>query len=156
METTNTTLDLTQLPSLPYPDDDPSWRDKAVCRGSSTETFYPNKGGSVSGAKLQCYGCSVRTPCADFALKNTLRDGIFGGLSYTDRKDVSAGRRSSDIVLSEVLRCAFHAVYNTYPRSHDEHWYRYSKEVLAVASESTGIPVSEIRENIDNADSYFI
>jgi len=148
--------DLIQLPVLPYPEEDPSWRLRARCLGSDTKSFYPDKGGNVASAKLVCFGCPVRKQCADFAVINNIHYGVFGGLSENDRKKVRNGQRSAGITLEEVLRYAFHSVNNTYPRANDPRWYRYGKEVLQVASRSICRAVTEIRDNIDNADDYYI
>lgn len=156
METTETPPDLIQLPELPYPDDDPSWRLQAECLGADTETFYPGKGENTSKARLICFQCPSRVPCAEFAIRNNLRDGIFGGLSHHDRKDVRMGRRTIDIPLATVLTCAFYTVNNTYPRDYDRKRYQYDKRVLSITSKTTGMPVDEILENLDRADDYFI
>lgn len=156
METTEGIVDLIQLPSLPYPDEDDSWRTEAECLGANTETFYPGKGENTSKARLICFRCPSRVPCAEFAIRNNLRDGIFGGLSHHDRKAVRMGRRTIDIPLSTVLTCAFYTLNNTYPRDYDRRRYEYDKGVLSITSETTGIPVDEIKENLSRADDYFI
>lgn len=155
METTDTN-DYIQLPALPYPDKDSSWRAKAECLGADTDTFYPGKGENTSKARLTCFRCVSRIPCAEFAVRNNIGDGIFGGLSHHDRKDVRMGRRTIDITLSTVLTCAFYAVNNTYPREYDRRRYEYDKRVLSITSETTGIPVDEIKENLSRADDYFV
>lgn len=155
METTDVN-DYIQLPALPYPDKDPSWRAKAACLGASTDTFYPGKGENTSKARLICFRCPSRVPCAEFAVRNGLGDGIFGGLSHRDRKDVRTGRRTIDIPLSTVLTCAFYEINNVYPRESDRKWYRYDSKVLRVVSRTLGMPIDEIQEHLDNADDYFI
>jgi hypothetical protein len=148
--------DLIQLPVLPCPEEDPSWRARARCLGSDTKAFYPDKGGNVASAKLICFGCPVRKQCADFALANNIHYGVFGGLTEKDRKKVRNGQRTTDITFQEVLQYSFFSVNNTYPRANDKDWYRYSEQVLKTASESLMLPVKTIRENIPNARDLVI
>lgn len=145
-----------QLPTLPCPDKDDSWRDKARCKGSDTSVFYPERGSNGTTAKLVCFGCSVREQCAKFAINNSLRDGIFGGLTDKERCKVRNGRKAIDITLADVLRTSFCNVYNTYPRKNERRIIRFSREVIETASMSTGIPKDEIKKNLDNADDYII
>lgn len=149
-------LDLVQLPSLAHPEKDPSWRADARCLGSDTETFYPDRGGNVAKAKLICYGCPVRTPCAQFAIDNKLRDGVFGGLSDKDRRGVINGSKTTDITLADVLKHAFYAVNHKYPSSRDQWFYRYGKDVIKEASRSINLSTDEIYDNIDNSSDYVI
>ena len=152
----DTYSDKVQLPSLQCPDEDSSWREKARCKGSDTSVFFPERGGNGTTAKLICYGCPVRIPCAKFAVNNTLRDGIFGGFTDKERIKIRNGKKTLDITLDMVLRSAFCNVNNTYPRNTDQWWWRFSKEVIESASLSTGIPKNEIYKNIDNAHDYII
>lgn len=144
------------LPSLSHPDKDSSWRDSAKCKGVDVNVFYPVQGGNGTIAKLICYGCSVRKQCAEFAINNSMRDGIYGGLTEKERRKVSKGIRTTNVTLAEVLRCAFFVVNNTYPRKDDPWFYRYSKDVISAVAKSTGLKHKEIYDNIDNAHDYVL
>ena len=148
--------DLVQLPSLLCPEKDPSWRVHARCLGANTETFYPDRGGNVAKGKLICYGCSVRKECAQFAIDNKLRDGIFGGLGDKERRMVVNGKRTLDVTLEDVLKHAFYAVNYKYPSSRDQWFYRYGKGVIKEASRSINLSMDEIYDNIDNSSDYVI
>lgn len=156
MSETTTPNNLVSLPSLPFPDRDSSWRDDARCRGIGPDIFYPPRGNNGIKAKLTCFGCTVRKQCAEFAINNAVRDGIFGGFTDKERRSIRHNRRPNAITLADVLRCAFYDVHNTYPRKDDQWFWKYSKDVIEIASHSTGLSMTEIYKNIDNASDYFL
>ncbi|CAL9535109.1 WhiB family transcriptional regulator [Streptomyces sp. enrichment culture] len=47
-------------------------------------------------AKALCAGCPVRTACADHAIRNGIRDGIYGGLTIAERDAVVRERAAAD------------------------------------------------------------
>lgn len=61
------------------------WMDEALCAQTDPEAFFPEKGGSVSGAKRVCASCPVRDECLAYALRNNVRHGIWGGLTPRER-----------------------------------------------------------------------
>lgn len=68
------------------------WRDRAACRGSDAELFFPAaEEGSpaylaqVAVAKAVCASCPVRAECLDEALAR-IPDGIAGGLTPAERR----------------------------------------------------------------------
>jgi WhiB family redox-sensing transcriptional regulator len=69
-------------------DEEPDWRDMALCAETDPEEFFPEKGGSVRAAKKVCRGCEVRIQCLEYALENDERHGIWGGLSERERRRV--------------------------------------------------------------------
>lgn len=62
------------------------WSDEAACKGTDTEAFFPEKGGSVRDAKRVCGGCAVKAACLEYALENGERFGVWGGLSEPERR----------------------------------------------------------------------
>ena len=67
-------------------DDSPlAWQDRALCRQTDPEAFYPEKGGSTREAKKVCSCCQVRAECLDYALDHDERFGVWGGLSERER-----------------------------------------------------------------------
>lgn len=75
---------------------DAEWRTRAACRGAEHRVFFPSKfGGDSHGreAKAICATCPVKAECADFALDNHERFGIWGGLSEQNRKNLRRRRR---------------------------------------------------------------
>lgn len=70
---------------------DTSWRDRAACRDSDPDLFFPTatRGpayeAQVAAAKALCAGCPVRAMCLAVALDG-LPVGIAGGLTDTERR----------------------------------------------------------------------
>lgn len=94
---------------------DQSWREKAACYGRDTNDFFPESSGgfssiSVSKCRLVCYRCKVRKQCLDFAVRNHINHGVWGGMSVTDRRKISveqvdeASRITIDVVLKHLTK----------------------------------------------------
>ena len=68
------------------------WRNSAACRKSDPELFFP-VGSVTSGpgldqaekAKAVCNSCGVQEDCAQYALENDQKFGIWGGLTEDER-----------------------------------------------------------------------
>jgi WhiB family redox-sensing transcriptional regulator len=63
-----------------------SWQDRALCRQTDPEAFFPEKGGSTREAKAVCLRCPVRAECLESALEHDERFGIWGGTSERERR----------------------------------------------------------------------
>jgi WhiB family redox-sensing transcriptional regulator len=61
------------------------WQDRARCTEADPELFFPAKGLSARSAKRFCRACEVRAECLDYALRNGIMDGIWGGTSERER-----------------------------------------------------------------------
>lgn len=94
---------------------DGAWRQKAACANSDTEKFFPRKGKEaqtqlvISAARLVCASCPVRKECLEFAVRNSIFYGIWGGLTKEERKKVKDGdytraTRNSPNILLGALR----------------------------------------------------
>jgi WhiB family redox-sensing transcriptional regulator len=66
------------------------WREDALCPQTDPDAFFPDKGGSSRPAKQICGRCSVRLACLSYALENGIREGIWGGLSPSERRQYAA------------------------------------------------------------------
>jgi len=64
----------------------PTWQQSANCLGVDPDLFFPVRGGSTREAKEVCRGCVVRQECLQYALDNSERFGIWGGLSERERR----------------------------------------------------------------------
>ena len=69
-----------------------SWHDRAACRGMDALLFFgpdgeprPEREIREAKAKAVCQLCPVRAQCLDYALRNSIRHGIWGGLNYEER-----------------------------------------------------------------------
>lgn len=65
---------------------DPDWQERAACRETDPEAFFPEKGGSTREAKRICSRCEVKGECLEYALGHDERFGIWGGLSERERR----------------------------------------------------------------------
>lgn len=67
-----------------------SWRDRAACRDSGPNLFFPAGPAAssrhVERAKSVCKWCPVRCDCLDYALETNQQPGIWGGLDEAERR----------------------------------------------------------------------
>lgn len=109
------TNNLVDLPMLKDWGND-EWRQHASCAGSDTTKFFPSKGKEantqlvISNARIICGGCKVRKECLEFAVRNSIFYGIWGGLTREERKRVDlkdverASKVSPNVVLGALRR----------------------------------------------------
>ena len=71
---------------------DRSWQRRANCMGVDPELFFPERGASTREAKEVCRGCVVRVECLEFAIANSEKFGIWGGMSERERRRVRRAR----------------------------------------------------------------
>lgn len=67
------------------------WLDQAACREMDPDIFFPSSGGAIGHeeterAKAACSRCGVSTHCRDWAIETNQVEGIWGGLSLTERR----------------------------------------------------------------------
>ncbi|HLI01552.1 MAG TPA: WhiB family transcriptional regulator [Acidimicrobiales bacterium] len=72
--------------------DDLAWQRQANCMGVDPDLFFPERGASTREAKEVCRGCVVREECLEFALNNSEKFGIWGGLSERERRRIRRRR----------------------------------------------------------------
>lgn len=68
---------------------DTDWMQDARCRGvHAPDLFFPAPYDSkaIAEAKAVCAECPVRTECLNYALDTRQADGIFGGLTWSERR----------------------------------------------------------------------
>jgi len=71
-----------------------AWQARANCMGVDPELFFPERGSSTREAKEVCRGCVVRAECLEFAIANSEKFGIWGGMSERERRRVRRARLS--------------------------------------------------------------
>ena len=73
------------------------WMDDARCTDTDPELWFPELDSvwRARAAKRICEKCPVKKECLDYALVNRFRDGIWGGLSPTERNRLLIGKRAS-------------------------------------------------------------
>lgn len=78
---------------VPHVDD--SWKDKAACRDSDPDVFFPDHGHKATEAHQICAGCAVQEECLDYALtiNQTHSDhGIWAGTHSKQRQRLRVQR----------------------------------------------------------------
>ncbi|PZG55655.1 WhiB family transcriptional regulator [Spongiactinospora gelatinilytica] len=71
----------------------PEWMGRAACRDTDPELFFPigttgPAAAQIDDAKTICRSCPVAEPCRDHAHAIGTRDGIWGGLTETERANL--------------------------------------------------------------------
>lgn len=69
------------------------WRQAAACRDLNPELFFPEGTAGpalaqADQAKLVCRSCPVRRQCLNFALRQGLDFGIWGGANVAERRAI--------------------------------------------------------------------
>jgi len=72
-----------------------NWRERAACRGSDPDLFYPINEDEADEAIAICNACPVREPCLEYALAARERYGVWGGTTEKDRRRIWRKRRRS-------------------------------------------------------------
>ncbi len=86
-----------RTPSAGAPGLSDRWRDKAACRSTDPELFFP-VGSTASAleeirtAKAVCQSCPVQLPCLRFALETNQDTGIWGGTTEEERRALRRSR----------------------------------------------------------------
>jgi len=69
-----------------------SWQDRAACSGRNAQLFFSPDGETgqeretrEARAAAICAPCPVRAQCLEYALRNSIKQGIWGGLSNEER-----------------------------------------------------------------------
>jgi len=83
----------------PQPYNDLSWQDDSLCAQTDPEAFFPEVGGSSADPKKVCAKCDVGLQCLHFALATDEKSGIFGGMTYLQRKKL-LGKTRAEIALA--------------------------------------------------------
>ena len=73
---------------------DTEWMDRGACRSVPTETMFPSESHGVVLARRICRKCPVRQACLEFAVRNRIEDGIWGGMSVERRRVLARDRRT--------------------------------------------------------------
>ena len=79
------------------------WQDFANCLGVDPDLFFPERGASTREAKEVCRGCVVREDCLEYALQNSEKFGIWGGMSERERRRIRRQRALERQGIVEVV-----------------------------------------------------
>ena len=72
---------------------DAEWMERGKCRVIPPETFFPSDGVGVDIARRICADCPVKEPCLEYALRNGIDHGVWGGTSERERRRIARRRR---------------------------------------------------------------
>ena len=71
------------------------WIERGACRVEKTDTimFFPTRGESCKDAIEVCERCDVTSECLNYALRNNIIYGVWGGVSERKRRNMRAQLR---------------------------------------------------------------
>ena len=82
---------------------DRSWQEFSNCLGVDPDLFFPERGASTREAKEVCRNCIVQNDCLEYALANSEKFGIWGGMSERERRRIRRQRNASrQVELPEI------------------------------------------------------
>lgn len=64
------------------------WQDDAICNQVGPDPWFIERGESARPAKAICKSCPVRQQCLDYALTERITEGIWGGLTARERREL--------------------------------------------------------------------
>lgn len=69
-----------------------TWDEHALCRDADPDIFFGPKSDPTTTKKAiaVCNRCPVREPCLEFALKNSIQYGVWGGTSERHRRKLKS------------------------------------------------------------------
>ena len=70
-----------------------TWMQNGTCNEKSADTFFPGDGVGVEKAKKICQACPVKDTCLEYALKNRVDHGVWGGTSERQRRRILRARK---------------------------------------------------------------
>ena len=63
------------------------------CKNEPPSRFFPSDGVGVDAARQLCATCPVKSPCLEYALRNKIDHGVWGGTSERERRRILRQRR---------------------------------------------------------------
>lgn len=87
-------LELGNIISFGIDDDGPdAWKRQGNCLGLNPNFMFPSKEGGFNEAKKVCTECPVKVECLEYALKNKINEGVWGGASERERRRIARQHR---------------------------------------------------------------
>ena len=72
---------------------DNEWMAGGNCQNHPPATFFPSDGVGVEVARRICDTCPVKDECLEYALRNRIDHGVWGGTSERQRRRILKARR---------------------------------------------------------------
>jgi WhiB family redox-sensing transcriptional regulator len=83
---------------------DTDWMALGNCRDEPPSLFFPSDGVGVEIARRLCATCPVKSPCLEYALRNRIDHGVWGGSSERERRRILRQRRMAAAQASRSSR----------------------------------------------------
>ena len=74
------------------------WMTAAACRGMNADPWFPARGASeydIADAIAICQTCPVRSACLEYAQREQIHHGIWGGCNANERYRLRRSRRGA-------------------------------------------------------------
>lgn len=78
---------------------DTTWMATGNCATQAPDLFFPHDGVGVEKAKKVCEGCPVLDQCLEYALRNRIEHGVWGGCSERQRRRILKARREQGLAV---------------------------------------------------------
>jgi WhiB family transcriptional regulator, redox-sensing transcriptional regulator len=72
---------------------DNEWMAEGNCADKPPGVFFPSDGVGVEIARRICSSCPVKQVCLEYALRNRIDHGVWGGTSERERRRILRSRR---------------------------------------------------------------
>ena len=69
------------------------WMANGKCVDLDPSLFFPSDGKGVEVAKSICSTCDMKIPCLEYALRNRVDHGVWGGASERQRRRILRARK---------------------------------------------------------------
>ncbi len=69
------------------------WMATGSCAQEPPALFFPSDGAGVEVARRICASCPVKQECLEYALRNRIDHGVWGGTSERERRRILRRRR---------------------------------------------------------------
>jgi len=72
-----------------------AWMDDAACKGQPLQAFFYESSEALTelpGVSI-CKTCTVRAECLAYAVEKDITHGVFGGLTYFQRRNIKPPTR---------------------------------------------------------------
>jgi WhiB family transcriptional regulator, redox-sensing transcriptional regulator len=88
--------------------DAPSWQADAACLDVDPGVFFPERGATAAEALGHCGRCEVAARCLEFALAIEAEEGVYGGTTAADRRQLVRARRRRQQRTADRPTCPEH------------------------------------------------
>ena len=80
------------------------WMATGLCADKPPSLFFPSDGVGVDVARKICADCPVKEPCLEYAIRNRVDHGVWGGCSERERRRIIKRRRAEAAEVALTVR----------------------------------------------------